>query len=127
MENFNSLLVEDYPQGYPHFCALIGAHPAFSLCRKFIIPRTHLLLVKQDRVSVLEKQLRDLDQEEQKVLSLGSLRRDCNQRRKELLVKLDHALKDYSMTSADFGLMSAHSEVDSLLSETAEYWHYQQR
>lgn len=57
--------------------------------------RARLLLRKQDRVSVLEQRLQELDQNEERPLFLGSLRRDCNAERKSLLVDLDHALADY--------------------------------
>ena len=87
--------VEDYPTGYPRFSALVGAHPAFSLSRRFTVARARLLLLKQDRVSALEKRLLDLDQQEQRPLFLGSFRRDCNTDRKNTLFELDMALADY--------------------------------
>jgi hypothetical protein len=52
-------------------------------------------LVKQDRVYVLEKQLEELDQNEQRPLFLGTCRQDCNQERKTVLEDLDKTLADY--------------------------------
>lgn len=57
--------------------------------------RARLLLRKQDRVSVLEEKLQVLDREEQRLLFLGSLRRDVNTERESLLSELDRALADY--------------------------------
>lgn len=90
-----SFLVEDYPSGYPRFSGLIGAHSAFSLFRRFSVSRARLLLVKQDRVCVLEKQLEELDQKEQRPLFLGTCRQDRNLERKIVLEELDRALADY--------------------------------
>ena len=92
--------VEDYPLGYPRFSALVGAHSAFSLSRRFTVVRARLLLVKQDRVSALEGQLRELDEQEQRPLFLGSLRRDGNTERANLLSELDPALADYGNFSS---------------------------
>lgn len=61
--------------------------------------RARLLLLKQDRVSVLEGKLRELDQQEQRLLFLGSFRRDCNPERESLLYELDRALADYGNLS----------------------------
>ncbi|KAL8696654.1 MAG: hypothetical protein Q9224_002684, partial [Gallowayella concinna] len=83
---------ENHPLGYPRFSALIGAHPAFNLSRRFTVARARLLLQKQDRVSVLEEKLQVVDREEQRLLFLGSLRRDTNTEREDLLSELDHAL-----------------------------------
>ena len=57
--------------------------------------RARLLLLKQDRVSVLEEKLRYLDQKEQRLLFLGSFRRNGDTERESLLLELDHALADY--------------------------------
>jgi hypothetical protein len=54
-----------------------------------------LLLLKQDRLSQLEKQLEKIDQEEATPLSLRSSRRDTNNERSSVLLEIDAALADY--------------------------------
>jgi hypothetical protein len=67
----------------------------FALSRRFSIMRARLLLIKQDRVSLLEQQLEELDQNEPRSLFLGSIRKDQNPRRESVLQELDIALADY--------------------------------
>ncbi|KAK3385190.1 hypothetical protein B0H63DRAFT_180145 [Podospora didyma] len=87
--------IEDYPAGYPRFSALIASHDSFHLCRRFSNLRARLLLLKQDTLSLLEKQLEKIDREEAALLSLGSSRDDANEDRKSVLAKIDAALADY--------------------------------
>jgi hypothetical protein len=51
-------------------------------------------LLKQDKVSRLEKSLMDADANETSLLFLGSSRRDTNSARLGILIELDAALKD---------------------------------
>lgn len=87
--------VQDFPQGYPRFSALVASHHSFHLCRRFSALRTRLLLVKQDRLTVLEKRLEKLDEDEVAKLSLGSCRADNNKDRHAVLAEIDDALADY--------------------------------
>lgn len=87
--------VEDYPQGYPRFSALVGASDQFHICRRFSNLRSRLLLVKQDKLSLLESQLENVDREEESVLFLGSNRVDKNDERLSLLSQIEDALTDY--------------------------------
>ena len=87
--------VERFPLGYPRFCGLIGAHPAFSLSSRFSTVRARLLLLKQERVSALERRLEELDLQEERQLFLGSFQQDQNAARSEVLQDLDEALADY--------------------------------
>jgi hypothetical protein len=84
--------VESYPPGYPRFAALVGADPAFNVARRFSILRARLLHLKQDRLSVLEKKLESIDQEEKAVLFLGASRRDKNVERQAVIANIDSAL-----------------------------------
>ncbi|KAL2065987.1 hypothetical protein VTL71DRAFT_2058 [Oculimacula yallundae] len=86
--------VEDYPAGLPRFAGLIGSHQAFTTCRRFSVVRARLLLLKQDKVSILEESLNEVDEQETRRMFLGSSRRDQNQERRRLLEELDAALKD---------------------------------
>ncbi|KAJ0130257.1 hypothetical protein HZ326_16466 [Fusarium oxysporum f. sp. albedinis] len=70
---------EALPPGYPRFAALLASHRSFLLCRRFSTLRTRLLLLKQDRLAILEKQLR----------------RDANRERHAVISKIDGALADY--------------------------------
>ena len=54
-----------------------------------------LLLLKQDRLSQLEKRLEKVDREEVALLSLGSSRDDNNPERISVLAEIDAALADY--------------------------------
>lgn len=54
-----------------------------------------LLLTKQDCVAQLEKKLDDVDGAEQSELFLGSMRRDRNGERTQVLRDLDKALAEY--------------------------------
>lgn len=90
-------LVEDARQGYPRFSALMSCHPTFLVARRFSEARMRLLLYKQDEISVLEDELRRVDESETCELFLGSRRRDQNQDRKTIMNKLDAALIDYGV------------------------------
>lgn len=57
--------------------------------------RTRLLLLKQDRLSLLEEQLEKIDRDEVAMLSLGSCRADKNGARRAVLADIDDALTDY--------------------------------
>ena len=91
----NLSIVEDFRPGYPRYSALIGSNDSFQICRRFSILRTRLLLEKQDRLSLLEKELERLDKEEIAPLFLGSIRFDRNIERLQVLSDIDTALADY--------------------------------
>jgi hypothetical protein len=90
-----SALIERLPPGYPQFTALIGSHATFNVARRFNVVRARLLLIKQQKVETLEKQLRELDLNESQELYLGSLRADKNAERIRILEELDTALASY--------------------------------
>ena len=90
--------VEDFPRGYPQFTRLLVAHPTLPMCRKFLAMRARVLLMKQDRLSLLEEQLDELDNDEPSKLFLGNIRRDGNEARRGVLKAVDKALKDYGET-----------------------------
>lgn len=87
--------VQDFRPGYPRFSALIASHHSFHLCRRFSDLRTRLLLLKQDRLTILEKRLEKLDRDEVASLSLGTCRADKNEDRHAVLAEVDDALTDY--------------------------------
>ncbi|CAI7589322.1 unnamed protein product [Penicillium glandicola] len=92
--------IEDYRPGYPRFAALISAHDPYFLCRRFDKLRARLLLQKQDKLSILEKRLEQVDHDETSVVFLGKSRCDKNAERISLLSEIDSTLADYGNTDA---------------------------
>ena len=91
--------VEDFRQGYPRFCALIDTHPALNIFRRFSKLRARVILRKQDRLSILEQQLENLDQQETTTLFLASNRLDGNTERQTVLDDIEKALHDYGLST----------------------------
>ncbi|KAI1120330.1 hypothetical protein F5Y10DRAFT_273172 [Nemania abortiva] len=91
-------IVEEYRAGYPRFCAFVAANPDFLICRRFVRLRSRLLSLKQDKLSQLEQQLDDLDQNETSPLFLGMSRCDRNTARTSLLAQISLLLDDYGIT-----------------------------
>lgn len=56
-----------------------------------------MLLLKQDKLSLLEKRLEKLDRDEPILLRLGSSRRDNNTERNAVVAEIDAALADYGI------------------------------
>lgn len=79
--------------------------------------RTRLLLLKQDRLTVLEEQLAKVDTEETNLLSLGSVRADSNDTRKNLIVDIDAALVEYG----SFQVLGSSQRTNLTLHQTS-YW-----
>ena len=88
-------MVEDFRQGYPRFCALIDAHPALNVFRRFSKLRARVILRKQDTLSYLEQKLESLDRQETTALYLASNRLDGNTERQTVLDDIERALQDY--------------------------------
>lgn len=89
--------MEDYPSGYPRYSAILAADNSFQICRRFSVLRTRLLLLKQDKLSLLEQRLEAIDTNERRRLFLGSSREDKNEERVAVLAEIDKALADYGM------------------------------
>ena len=98
--------VEDYRSGYPRFSALVAAHSSFHICRRFGNLRARLLLLKQDKLCMLEERLEKIDCAETAPLFLGSSRDDGNEERRAVLQNIDSALADYGMIFAAFFSLS---------------------
>ena len=88
-------MIEDFRQGYPRFCALIDAHPALNVFRRFSKLRARIILRKQDTLSGLEQQLEVLDRQESTALFLASNRLDGNTERQTVLDDIEKGLQDY--------------------------------
>ncbi|KAI0383371.1 hypothetical protein F5Y04DRAFT_33591 [Hypomontagnella monticulosa] len=87
--------IEDYRLGYPRFTALLSTHKPYFICRRFDKIRSRLLLLKQDRLSMLEERLERVDQQEKSPLFLGKSRYDKNADRISLLSEIESCLADY--------------------------------
>ena len=88
-------MIEDFRQGYPRFCALIDAHPAFNVFRRFSKLHARVILRKQDSLSILEHRLETLDQQEITTLNLASNRLDGNTERQAILDEIEKVLQEY--------------------------------
>jgi hypothetical protein len=90
--------VEDYRPGYPRYTALLAAYDPYLVFRRFSKLRTRLLLLKQDRLSVLEEKLEEIDRQERCPLFLGKSRCDGNAERLSLLSEIESQLAGYGKT-----------------------------
>ncbi|ETS86571.1 hypothetical protein PFICI_00399 [Pestalotiopsis fici W106-1] len=111
--------VENYPSGYPRFTALLSAYSPYFLCRRFDQLRARLLLLKQDRLSMLEQKLEEVDRNEASLLFLGKSRCDRNVDRISVLSDIETCLSDYDdfveRTTRILSLGKAqHRDVESL-------------
>lgn len=97
------LLVDDYPKGYPQLAAFINSADNFMITRKFGFLRSRVLLYRQDELSVLERDLTSLDDDDQekRELALASRKHDeatdndPKYSRKVLIKQIDEKLKEY--------------------------------
>ncbi|OSS51608.1 hypothetical protein B5807_03238 [Epicoccum nigrum] len=87
--------IEEYKSGYPQYTALLSAHNPWMICRRFDKLRARIVLLKQDKLSVLEQRLERIDQEETSLLFLGKSRCDRNEDRLSTLSEIEAALADY--------------------------------
>ncbi|EKJ68425.1 hypothetical protein FPSE_11433 [Fusarium pseudograminearum CS3096] len=87
--------IEDFRPGYPRFTSLISSHDSFFLFRRFSRLRARLLLIKQNKLAVLEKKLDDIDDAETFPLFLGKSSIDKNQDRLSVLADIESNLAEY--------------------------------
>ncbi|KAJ9139048.1 hypothetical protein NKR19_g7574 [Coniochaeta hoffmannii] len=87
--------IEDYRPGYPRFTALLSAYDPYLLCRRFSRLRARILLLKQDKLSLLEQRLDEVDREEVCPLFLGMSRSDRNAQRASVLEEIESSLTEY--------------------------------
>lgn len=91
----SSKVIEDFRPGYPRFSALLSAQPSFFVCRRFDRLRARVLLLKQDKLSLLEQQLDEIDENEKCAIFLGKSRCDSNADRAAILAEIEDRLGDY--------------------------------
>ncbi|KAI1477570.1 hypothetical protein F4774DRAFT_427187 [Daldinia eschscholtzii] len=86
---------DDFKPGYPRFTALISAYEPYFILRRFDRLRARIMLLKQDKLSVLEEKLNKIDEQETSILFLGKSRSDNNPDRLGLLSEIENCLGDY--------------------------------
>lgn len=73
----------------------MAAHDSFSIFRRFSTLRTRLILLAQDKLTVLEDRLNKLDQEESSPLFLACSRKDRNSNREDVILQIQTSLSAY--------------------------------
>ncbi|KAK5651860.1 hypothetical protein OQA88_11629 [Cercophora sp. LCS_1] len=91
----DQVAVEDYRQGYPRFSALVALDDAFTAFRRFNRLRVRLLLLRQDKIALLEERLDAIDGQEPCPLFLGCRRMDRNTEREAVISEIENALAEY--------------------------------
>ena len=127
--NRAKFLVEDFRPGYPRYSALISADRKLHICRRFAQLRTRLLLVKQDKLCLLESQLDLIDKEEISPLFIGSRRHDRNAEREKVLSEIDTALFEYGIKvfeSVYTSIAIANVREDALIERNSRILNYEQ-
>jgi hypothetical protein len=94
----NTALVEEYKSGYPRFASILSSYEPFFICRRFNRLRARLLLLKQDKLSILEQRLDQVDEQETSLLFLGKSRCDQNAERSSILLDIEASLADYGIS-----------------------------
>lgn len=87
--------VEGYPSEYPRDLALPAAHDSSNVHRRSSNLRARLQLLKQDDLSILERDLEKVGVPATRQLPLSSQRSDSKQEREAGLVEIGNALADY--------------------------------
>jgi hypothetical protein len=87
--------VDEYKVGYPRFTAFISTYGPYFVCRRFDKLRARLLLLKQDKLTLLEEQLEILDDQEPCILFHAKSRSDRNIQRATILSDIEACLADY--------------------------------
>ena len=95
MDSNDRVAVEDYRQGYPRFSALVALDDAFTAFRRFSRLRVRLLLLRQDKITLLEKRLDAIGSQEPCPLFLGCRRMDRNTEREAVISEMENALAGY--------------------------------
>ncbi len=97
------MAVDDRPEGYPQLAAFINSDENFLITRKYGFLRSRLLLYRQDELSVLEKDLIALDDDDKENDDVKLRSRQHDEEtdedpvysRKVLMKKIDDKLRDY--------------------------------
>lgn len=77
----------------------MASDDAFTAFRRFSRLRVRLLLLRQDKLSFLEKRLDAIDGQEPRPLFLGCRRMDRNTEREAVILEIEDALAGYGTHS----------------------------
>ncbi|KAL2687961.1 hypothetical protein Neosp_005531 [[Neocosmospora] mangrovei] len=97
---------------------LQASHKSFHIFRRFDNLRTRSLLLKQDKLSILEKKLSKIDHDEPSPLFLASSRLDRSTERAAVLSEINDALASYGALSTNLVKSTCPSDflsIDELL------------
>ncbi|KAH8811035.1 hypothetical protein F5884DRAFT_672926, partial [Xylogone sp. PMI_703] len=114
--------VEDFRKGYPRFAALMAAHSAFHIFRRFSHIRIRLILLAQDKIVNLEEQLMKIDQAEKSPLFLASRREDRNTERELVNSQLYTSLEEYDKLIERSQRILAYESPDAKYVSSLQRW-----
>jgi len=83
----------------------MAADMSYQVFRRFSQLRTRLLLLKQDKLAALEKDLEEIDRDENNEIYLQSYRADENLKRKTIIEEIGTHLSDYGALPSLFPLV----------------------
>lgn len=106
--------------GYGGFSAFLASDDDFLIFRRFSTVNARVLLFLQDRISVLESELHEVDLKHSRESAVdihnGSFRQENEPRRPALLLEIHQLLKDYSKQRPWQGIAPFHStDIDEFL------------
>lgn len=116
-------MIEDYRPGYPQYAALLGSADNFLAFRRFRRLRSRLILLRQDKVAALERELDRLDSEETQVWNLCQLRLDENQERQKLLLDIERELAEYGKKGQRLPLLRPNPNTHIQIQQTHKHTH----
>ena len=92
------VVVDHYPEGYPHLSAFLNSYEGFTMFRRFGYLQCRLLLEKQTRLSDLELQLDNLDELESETHSCSVMtvtNQPQDERRVDLMSRIKQTFCEY--------------------------------
>jgi hypothetical protein len=92
--------VQSYPRGYPQLAAFQNSDPNFRIYRRYGTLRNRVILYRQQELAIMEKELSDLDKEDDeakngKTASYKKDRADPESQRLKLIGEIETKLKQY--------------------------------
>ena len=118
----NTLVLEDYPQGYPRLAAFLALDRDFTLFKRFDYLHMRSLLEQQDELAELQEELERCDEAEPIRLGLSSRRQDENAARRELLRQVKSKLQEYDRCLQDYHAMLRLPEAHRTQKQNVENW-----
>lgn len=100
--NYQSLdsPVDGFRLGHLRYSVLISSDSDLQIYRRFTRIRTRMILQKHYEISLLEKEIDQIDNDERNPLHLGCLQRDSNQARHSTFRRLNDLIEEYAIASS---------------------------